>query len=84
MRSLESTAINTKGYETLLDLVENTAGDSFDLYYGLFMYNKRALQMLERLDLAFKALKMSSSAEFRVCVRVGKWFTKLNYFPKKK
>jgi arogenate dehydrogenase (NADP+) len=57
MLSLESTPINTKGYETLLDLVENTAEDSFDLYYGLFMYNKSAMQMLERLDLAFEALR---------------------------
>lgn len=57
MLKLESTPINTKGYETLLDLVENTAGDSFDLYYGLFMYNKNALEMLQRLDLAFEALK---------------------------
>ena len=54
---LESTPINTKGYETLLDLVENTYGDSFDLFYGLFMYNEKALEMLERLDLAFEALK---------------------------
>ncbi|KAL6226253.1 hypothetical protein ACLB2K_000216 [Fragaria x ananassa] len=57
MLRLESTPINTKGYETLLDLVENTAGDSFDLYYGLFVYNKNALDMLERLDSAFEALK---------------------------
>lgn len=55
--NLESTPINTKGYETLLNLVENTASDSFDLYYGLFMYNKNSLEMLERLDLAFEALK---------------------------
>lgn len=54
---LESTPINTKGYETLLDLVENTAGDSFDLYYGLFMYNENVMEQLERLDLAFEALK---------------------------
>ncbi|KAF7154123.1 hypothetical protein RHSIM_Rhsim01G0055700 [Rhododendron simsii] len=54
---LESTPINTKGYETLLDLVENTSSDSFDLYYGLFMYNKNALEELERLDLAFESLK---------------------------
>ncbi|XVF88284.1 hypothetical protein PTKIN_Ptkin19aG0037600 [Pterospermum kingtungense] len=57
MLELESTPINTKGYETLLDLVENTCGDSFDLYYGLFLYNKSALEMLERLDLAFDALR---------------------------
>ena len=42
MLGLESTPINTKGYETLLDLVENTCRDSFDLYYGLFLYNKSA------------------------------------------
>ncbi|KAL7093418.1 hypothetical protein ACP275_11G040300 [Erythranthe tilingii] len=54
---LESTPINTRGYETLLNLVENTASDSFDLYYGLFMYNKNAMEQLERLDLAFESLK---------------------------
>eukprot|EP00850_Spirogloea_muscicola_P021577 SM000254S08803 [mRNA] locus=s254:112435:114729:- [translate_table: standard] len=41
---LESTPINTRGYETLLQLVENTNGDSFDLYYGLFMYNVNATE----------------------------------------
>ncbi|GLT93481.1 hypothetical protein SLE2022_112720 [Rubroshorea leprosula] len=54
---LEATPINTKGYETLLNLVENTAGDSFDLYYGLFMYNKNAMEQLERLDLAFESVR---------------------------
>ncbi|KAA8522959.1 hypothetical protein F0562_009382 [Nyssa sinensis] len=54
---LEPTPINTKGYETLLNLVKNTASDSFDLYYGLFMYNKNAMEQLERLDLAFESLK---------------------------
>ncbi|KDP30222.1 hypothetical protein JCGZ_17004 [Jatropha curcas] len=63
MLKLESTPINTKGYESLLDLVENTAGDSFDLYYGLFMYNKNALEMLERLDLAFESLKKEMSGK---------------------
>ncbi|OWM81851.1 arogenate dehydrogenase 2, chloroplastic [Punica granatum] len=55
---LEYTPINTKGYETLLDLVKNTSGDSFDLYYGLFLYNKNALEQLQRLDMAFESLKM--------------------------
>ncbi|KAJ0925075.1 putative arogenate dehydrogenase (NADP(+)) [Helianthus annuus] len=30
---------------------------NFALYYGLFMYNKNAMEQLERLDLAFEALK---------------------------
>ncbi|KAF8405746.1 hypothetical protein HHK36_007823 [Tetracentron sinense] len=54
---LDSTQINTKGYVTLLNLVENTSRDSFDLYYGLFMYNKNAMEQLERLDMAFESLK---------------------------
>lgn len=37
---LEATPIDTRGYESLLSLVDNTAHDSFDLYYGLFMYNQ--------------------------------------------
>ena len=36
---LGSTAIDTKGFQSLLSLVDNTTHDSFDLYYGLFMYN---------------------------------------------
>ena len=37
---LPDTPINTRGYESLLSLVRNTTNDSFDLYYGLFMYNE--------------------------------------------
>ncbi|XP_018719441.1 arogenate dehydrogenase 2, chloroplastic [Eucalyptus grandis] len=54
---LESSPINTKGYETLLELVENTSGDSFDLYYGLFLYNDNAMEQLQRLDMAFKSIQ---------------------------
>ncbi|CAL5198700.1 unnamed protein product [Lathyrus oleraceus] len=54
---LESSPINTKGYESLLNLVENTCGDSYDLYYGLFMFNKNSTDVLERLDLAFEDLR---------------------------
>ncbi|KAK8678839.1 hypothetical protein V6N13_144319 [Hibiscus sabdariffa] len=54
---LESSPIKTKRYETLLNLVENTKGDSFDLYYGLFMYNQNSLEQLERLDMAFESIK---------------------------
>jgi hypothetical protein len=39
---VSSTDINTKGFDALLNLVENTSHDSFDLYYGLFLYNANA------------------------------------------
>ncbi|BBN01099.1 arogenate dehydrogenase (NADP+), plant [Marchantia polymorpha subsp. ruderalis] len=54
---LESTPINTKGYESLLRLVENTYSDSFDLYYGLFLYNKNATEELQNLERAFDTVK---------------------------
>merc|ERR1711976_837279 len=54
---LTSTTIDTKGYESLLSLVNNTANDSFDLYYGLFMYNQSATQELQRRELAFDKIR---------------------------
>ncbi|XLT00800.1 hypothetical protein HN51_050151 [Arachis hypogaea] len=66
---LESTPINTKGYQSLLGLVENTAGDSFDLYFGLFMFNKNSLEMLEKLDLAFLDLRKQAIARLHHVVR---------------
>ncbi|TXG65388.1 hypothetical protein EZV62_006663 [Acer yangbiense] len=61
---VESTSINTKEYQTLLDLVQNTKGDSIELYYGLFMYNKNSLDQLERLDMAFQAIKKELLRQF--------------------
>ncbi|XP_058103364.1 arogenate dehydrogenase 2, chloroplastic-like [Magnolia sinica] len=55
--NLESTPISTKGYETLLQLTENTVSDSFDLYYGLFMYNVNATGQIENLDRALETVK---------------------------
>lgn len=37
---LQATPIDTKGFQSLLSLVDLTANDSFELYYGLFMYNQ--------------------------------------------
>jgi arogenate dehydrogenase (NADP+) len=54
---LAHTPIDTKGYQSLLTLVDNTANDSFDLYYGLFMYNQTATLELERLEHAFDSVK---------------------------
>ncbi|KAF5205521.1 Arogenate dehydrogenase 2 protein [Thalictrum thalictroides] len=67
--ALESTPINTKGYESLLDLVKNTCGDSFELFYGLFMYNKNALEQIERLDMAFESLKKQLFGQLHTVLR---------------
>eukprot|EP00898_Chlorokybus_atmophyticus_P006893 jgi/Chlat1/7204/Chrsp57S06850 len=66
---LQSTPINTKGYEMLLNLVNNTVADSFDLYYGLFMYNQNATDELDRLELAFDAVKKQLFTELHNVLR---------------
>ena len=57
MLELRPTPISTRGYETLLRLVDNTCSDSFDLYNGLFMYNKNSTELLHRLEWAMDAVK---------------------------
>ncbi|RWW04043.1 hypothetical protein GW17_00032755 [Ensete ventricosum] len=54
---LKSTPINTKGYETLLNLVQNTCSDSYELYNGLFIYNKNSTELIEKLDGALDTTK---------------------------
>ncbi|RRT41783.1 hypothetical protein B296_00047142 [Ensete ventricosum] len=54
---LKSTPINTKGYETLINLVQNTCSDSYELYNGLFMYNKNSTELIEKLDAALDTMK---------------------------
>eukprot|EP01024_Parvocaulis_polyphysoides_P053040 TRINITY_DN5270_c2_g1_i2.p1 TRINITY_DN5270_c2_g1~~TRINITY_DN5270_c2_g1_i2.p1 ORF type:complete len:457 (-),score=40.22 TRINITY_DN5270_c2_g1_i2:232-1416(-) len=54
---LNSTEINTQGFDSLLQLVNITNNDSFDLYYGLFMYNTKATEELERMESAFSEVK---------------------------
>lgn len=53
---LSSTEINTKGFDALLNLVNNTAHDSFELYYGLFMYNQNATGKQVKRHAVFAAL----------------------------
>ena len=48
--NLKSTRINTKGFDALLNLISQTNSDSFELYYGLFLYNQNATDELERLE----------------------------------
>lgn len=56
---LKQTPINTRGYEQLLRLVENTVHDSFDLYFGLYSYNPSAREQLTRLEDALRDVKNS-------------------------
>mmetsp|Transcript_21577 Transcript_21577/g.47115 ORF Transcript_21577/g.47115 Transcript_21577/m.47115 type:complete len:461 (+) Transcript_21577:32-1414(+) len=45
-QGLQKTPIDTKGFESVLKLIDSTTADSFDLFYGLYKYNKRNSQSI--------------------------------------
>jgi arogenate dehydrogenase (NADP+) len=53
----ESTPINTKGFNTLLELIENTDKDSFDLFQGLYKFNPHSQVQLDAFQQAFEDLR---------------------------
>jgi prephenate dehydrogenase len=72
-QNLAPTPIDTKGFQTVLNLVDNTCKDSFDLFFGLYFYNKyagiqlqkirEALAQVER-QLAAKEAYLAAKSEF--------------------
>lgn len=51
------TPINTRGYESLLGVVNTTCKDSFDLFYGLYKYNPNARTELDNLEEALRNIR---------------------------
>merc|ERR1712028_31685 len=43
---LSATPIDTMGFRTMLALKDTVAGDSFDLFYGLYKYNPNSIDTL--------------------------------------
>uniref|UniRef100_A0A2N9J5G0 Prephenate/arogenate dehydrogenase domain-containing protein n=1 Tax=Fagus sylvatica TaxID=28930 RepID=A0A2N9J5G0_FAGSY len=54
---IQYTPIDTKRFETLVQLKEGTMKDSFDLFSGLFLHNRFAQQELQNLELALNKVK---------------------------
>lgn len=52
-----STPINTTGYSKLLQVVEQTQRDSWELYQGLYKYNARSQEQLEKFAAVFDQLR---------------------------
>lgn len=60
--NVKSTPINTKGFESLLGVVDTTCKDSFDLFYGLYKYNPKARVELDNLESALKQIRQKLEA----------------------
>ena len=54
-QGLSKTPIDTKGFESVLKLVDSTTADSFDLFYGLYKYNQRnSMMTIQQLQQAME------------------------------
>ena len=54
-QGLSKTPIDTKGFESVLKLVDSTTADSFDLFYGLYKYNqKNSMMTIQQLQAAME------------------------------
>lgn len=53
-QGLKPTPIDTRGFESVLKLISNTMADSFDLFYGLYKYNKNSMEVIFQLKEALE------------------------------
>eukprot|EP00815_Leptocylindrus_aporus_P006166 CAMPEP_0116050134 /NCGR_PEP_ID=MMETSP0322-20121206/200_1 /TAXON_ID=163516 /ORGANISM="Leptocylindrus danicus var. apora, Strain B651" /LENGTH=431 /DNA_ID=CAMNT_0003532627 /DNA_START=151 /DNA_END=1446 /DNA_ORIENTATION=- len=57
-QGLEATPIDTKGFQSVLRLIESTTADSFDLFYGLYKYNNNSVDTIVNLKNAMEEVVM--------------------------
>ena len=62
-QNLSPTPIDTKGFQTVLNLVENTCKDSFDLFFGLYYYNAYAGMQLQKIREALSQVERQLAAK---------------------
>eukprot|EP00979_Chaetoceros_neogracilis_P008056 scaffold1768_cov275-Chaetoceros_neogracile.AAC.6 len=48
-QGLEPTPIDTKGFDSVLRVIDSTTADSFDLFYGLYKYNQNSMDTIMKL-----------------------------------
>jgi len=65
-QGLEPTPIDTKGFESVRKLVSTTAADSFDLFYGLYKYNRYSKDIIGKVQVSMdKVVKKIEQMELR-------------------
>lgn len=62
-QNLAPTPIDTKGFQTVLNLVDNTCTDSFDLFFGLYYYNSYASNQLQKIREALAKVERQLAAK---------------------
>jgi prephenate dehydrogenase len=62
-QNLQPTPIDTRGFQTVLQLVDNTCKDSFDLFFGLYYYNRYASSQLQKIREALAGVERQLAAK---------------------
>ena len=62
-QDLVPTPIDTKGFQTVLNLVDNTCKDSFDLFFGLYFYNPHSQVLLKDMRDALARVERQLAAK---------------------
>mmetsp|Transcript_15060 Transcript_15060/g.19866 ORF Transcript_15060/g.19866 Transcript_15060/m.19866 type:complete len:746 (+) Transcript_15060:128-2365(+) len=62
-QGLSRTPIDTKGFENVLNLVDTTCSDSFDLFYSLYKYNSNSEETLRKLRESFALVERQIAAK---------------------
>jgi prephenate dehydrogenase len=56
-QGLKRTPIDTNGFQNIMKVVDSTSNDSFDLFYGLYKYNKHSGGAIEGLRSAMETVE---------------------------
>jgi hypothetical protein len=67
-QGLQATPIDTKGFQNVLKLIETTNADSFDLFFGLYKFNRNSMDTILKLkesmnDVVGKLLEMEGKED---------------------
>jgi arogenate dehydrogenase (NADP+) len=70
-QGLQATPIDTKGFQSVLKLIETTNADSFDLFYGLYKFNRNSKEAISNLresmnEVVGKLLQLEVESEEQV------------------
>jgi arogenate dehydrogenase (NADP+) len=73
-QGLEPTPIDTKGFDSVLRVIDSTTADSFDLFYGLYKYNQNSMDTILKLrdsmeDVVEQLKKMELNDKYNIAHR---------------
>ena len=72
-QGLDYTPIDTKGFESVMNLIRSTNSDSFDLFYGLYKYNANSMDTILKMKRAMEDVEEGLKIMEREDVNAPGW-----------